>query len=452
MVNNNTTLKNQFSETIDLINDTKEFLLKVEDISYSVEGTIISRLEKWIGYFNQNYTKFICAFSSTIFALIEMAKENQLFRTQTEYEFNISLKFYDLLSNSEVFITLKTLESAKHLINLSLVYGNYSGMVIRSTRSSFKILENGVYEENLKKLFKTLFVKYENPFILTNNFAKLNFLEISALMHILQGNNIRNFDKIPFPISKKESFQFIYKLPKELKFENNILEKSLICSKLSLSKSFSEKFLLHFVSCSRVLEFKPYVFYDDIDFWRKAFELICNALRDYSPLWMQEFVDYFEYKKYSENLNYSIKGRTVESVTKAIINWHEASDYTEKLKLIKLKWKGSNLKEMKLEQEGLNYLIKEITTGKELFAESEKLKHCVFSYIESCSHGYISIWSLKREVNSTYSSYITIQVKNKIVVQIAGKRNRQINNIELELIKKWAKEVNFTIEHGLLLE
>ena len=105
---------------------------------------------------------------------------------------------------------------------------------------------------------------------------------------------------------------------------------------------------------------------------------------------MQEYVDFFEYKKYTKNLNYSLKGRTAESVTRAIINWHEASDYAEKVKLLKLKWNGSNLKEIKLKQKGLNYLIKEITSGKELFSESEKMKHCVFSY-------KIKIWFLPAE-------------------------------------------------------
>ena len=48
--------------------------------------------------------------------------------------------------------------------------------------------------------------------------------------------------------------------------------------------------------------------------------------------------------------------------------------------------------------------------------------------------------------------YITIEVSNNNVIQIAGKRNRQINHIELDLIKKWAKKLNFTIEQYLLLE
>jgi len=451
MLKDLTITNNEFLKSIDLIDDSEIYSLNIDKISYSVEKTILSRLNKWIHYFNQNYTKFICGYSHTVMALIDTARNNQIFRTQTEHEFRISLKFYDFIFNSDIFFILNTTDVAKQLLNISLMYGKYSGMVIRSTRSSIKLLENGVHENSLNELFKTLFVKYENPFILTYNFSKLNLLEIDSLMHILQGNNIRNFDKLPFPISKKESYQFIYKLPL-LKFEKNTLEKALICSKLSLCKSYSKKLLLEFVSCSRVLEFKPYVFHDDIGFWRRAFELICVVHWDYSPIRIQEYVDYFEYKKYTEDTNYSLKGRTSKSVTRAIINWHEASDYVEKIKLLKLKWNGSNLKETRLEQEGINYLIKEITNGKELFSESEKMKHCVFSYIECCARGYTSIWSLKKKVNSTYSPHITIEVRNNNVIQIAGKRNRQINHMELEVIEKWVKELNFTIDQHLLLE
>ena len=444
-------IRNTFSKTLDLLTVYEEYSSKMEEINNSVEETVLSRLNSWIQYFNQNYTNFICGYSYSVLALIDAAKNNQIFRTQTEHEFHISLKFYDSIFNSNVFFILNTPEVAQHLLNISLVYGKYPGMIISSTRSAIKVLKNGVHENSLNELFKTLFIKYEAPYILTNNFSKLNLIEIDSLMHVLQGNNIRNFGKLPFPISKKESYQFIYKLPL-LKFEKNTLEKALICSKLSLCKSYSKKILIEFVSCSRILEFKPDVFHDDIRFWRNAFELICHVQWDYSPLHVQEYIDFFEYKKYTENLNYSLKGRTVESVTRAIVNWHEAADYAEKVKLIKLEWNGSNLKETKLQLEGINYLIKEITNGKELFSESEKMKHCVFSYIESCAHGYTSIWSMKKEINSTYSPYITLEVKNNKVIQIAGKRNRQIIHMELEVIKKWAKKIGFSIDQHILLE
>ena len=248
MIDGTIILKNPFSETLDLINDSEEFSFEIEDVCYSVEETIRFRLGKWIHYFNQKYTKFVCGYSHTVYALIEAARNNQIFRTQTEYEFKISLNFYDFIFKSDIFLIISKPELAMHLLNISLVYGKFSGMIIRSTRSSINILKNGIHENSLNILFETLFVKYETPYILTNNLNKLNLLEIEALMHILQGNNICNFYKKPFPISKKESFQFIYKLPENLKFENNVLEKALICSKLSLCESYNKKLLFNFVS------------------------------------------------------------------------------------------------------------------------------------------------------------------------------------------------------------
>ena len=79
MIDDTIILKNPFSETLDLLNVSEEYSLEMEEIGYSVEETVLSRLNSWIHYFNQNYTKFICGYSHTVSALIEAAKNNQMY-------------------------------------------------------------------------------------------------------------------------------------------------------------------------------------------------------------------------------------------------------------------------------------------------------------------------------------------------------------------------------------
>ncbi len=427
---------------LSLINDKKDLILKLENLILTQEETILRRLNKWFEFFNENYYRGVCMYSQTIFAIVDASRYDDVFKTQTTHEFELSLKFYSHIFESNIFISLSELEHARFLLKLSLVFSKYPGMVSGSIKESISKLNNGSDNAALKTIFSSLYVKYENPYILTDKIDSLTNEDIDLLMYILQGNNIRNYKNIPFPISRKESFIFINELPKNISFENNLLGRAIISSKLCNTKSCDIKLLKPLLTYSKVFRYNLCDFNKDIMFWKSVFRFISrgNSAKYVS---IQDYIDYFEYMKYSEAPNYSLRGRTVFSVENAISNWHESADYPKNMELISQKWHRTTEKDVKINKDKINYLFKEIINGEELFLESKKLKHCVFSYIDSCIHGHLTIWSLQKEVDTIYQPFITIEVSNNKITQVSGKYNRAINDKENKLIEEWAEMMNY---------
>jgi len=428
------------------INDTKGFLEKLEYLQITQEDTHLKRLNKWFEFFNNNHSKGVCMYSQTIFALLDVASYNDIFRNQTTHEFELSLKFYKQIFDLDIFVSFDELDPAILLLKISLIFSKYPGMVSCSIKESISQLENGSDIATLNAIFTSLFVKYENPYILTNNLELLTHSDIKLLMYILQGNNIRNYKNIPFSLSRKESFIFINQLPKNLTFKDNLLGRTIVFSKLYNTKSCNNELLNPFLSYSKVFRYNLSDFNKDIMFWKSVFRFISKDNCAINNISIQEYIDYFEYMKYADNPNYSLRGRTLLSVENAIDEWHESANYSKTQELIRLEWYRTTEKDIKITKETVNYIFKEITTGEELFIESETLSHCVFSYIENCVLGYIAIWSLQKETDSIYNPLLTIEVIDNTIVQVFGKHNREPNKVENILIEEWAEIMDYQID------
>lgn len=440
----------QLQQVLQFVNDAKALIIKVEDIDSELELTILTRLNNWFVFFNEHYAKSLCIYPDTVFALVDAAKKNQLFRSQTTHEFELSLSFYKLLFNSKTFLKLDGINDAAFLLNISLVFGKYPGMLQSSIPKSVSILNKVINTVSLNLFFERLYVKYENPTIFSRNINLLSAFEIEALMFLIQGNNLSKFEKSPYPLSKKESYILLNDLPEDIVFNDNLFKRAIICSKLLLVQNANKKYLNTFLSSSKTFEHRLTTFYDDILFWKTAFKLVCEINKGNYYLGTQEIVDYFEFKKYFDDKEYSLKGRTANSINIAIQQWHDAAAYAKNLELLNLEWIGNHKQIFKLKEGEQSFLFKEITNGKELFAESNALKHCVFSYIDSCSSGHTSIWSMQKEIETIYQPYITIEVVKNKVRQIAGFRNREITKSEYTIIKKWSVEFEFELEYVFL--
>jgi hypothetical protein len=431
------------NETREIINDRNLFESIIEKFFNTVEYTNQFRVCKWLTFFNENYFKSPCIFSYSVYALFEAVQKNELFKSQTEYEFEISITFLEKVFNTKFFMEIENIENGKYLLSIALVLGKYPGMQIRSAYKAIDLLNNGVNERKLNQVFEYLFEKYENPITLSYNLFNLDVVEIDILMFVFQGNNIRNHPDIPIPISKKESYILINKIP-YFPFSDNVLKRSIAFSKLVM-KSNNTELLQGFYSYNNTFKFKINTFINDINFWCDVYNLLLQVDWTTSYLQLQEYMDYFEYMKYNSNTEFTLKGRNVNSIENAIFNWHEAVEFARKKELITLSWNGEKTKEYTIFFEGEKYLFKEITNGVELFKESDEMKHCAFLYIESCYYNYCSIWSMKKEVNTTFKNHLTIEVQNKDIVQIAGKKNRQPTEKDIKIITEWIAESNFIL-------
>jgi hypothetical protein len=76
------------------------------------------------------------------------------------------------------------------------------------------------------------------------------------------------------------------------------------------------------------------------------------------------------------------------------------------------------------------------------------MRHCVASYDNSCAFGGTSIWSMGLERNyGCRKRVLTIELANplKRICQIRGKTNRLPTQKEMNIVRRWASQVNLTL-------
>jgi hypothetical protein len=375
-------------------------------------------------------------YNPTVLAILSASQRNELFLNQTEHEFAISIAFYKKLINSNHLISFTNNDNATFLLNIALIYGKYPGMQIRSIYKAIDFLKLSANEENLIQFFEYIFIKYENPKILTQHINNLNLSEIDILMHVIQGNNIRNHPDIPIPISRKESFILLNSIPLTVHFKDNVLKRLIIASMLIIKSSNTYLLNIFFFYC-KTFEHKLDFFYKDIDFWSEIYCFLSKVKWDETDFAIERFIDYFEYVKYNEYENYSIKGRTVNSVINSICDWYSKANYLRCKELIGLSWEGIGIPDSVIDFEGQKYVFKEIKDGQSLFTESIEMKHCAYTYIESCANNYCSLFSMKKIDNSISQNNITIEVIDNFIIQVSRKNNEEPEQNDLKIIEKW---------------
>ena len=165
------------------------------------------------------------------------------------------------------------------------------------------------------------------------------------------------------------------------------------------------------------------------------------------PLYeINDLVDYLRMAK-TEDANFSLKGRTLQTLQRRKDEWHRA---LRKSNVIGGgAWPGRPIPDVDYEAGSENkkarWHFRQIKTGNELFREGQRMHHCVASYKGLCLEGEISIWSLTCEFPLGHINRgITMEVrKSGIIVQCRGFANRLPYANEVAMVKRWA------LDHGL---
>ena len=139
---------------------------------------------------------------------------------------------------------------------------------------------------------------------------------------------------------------------------------------------------------------------------------------------------------------YSLKGRTLRSVERAVDEWHYGDNYFATKERLESTWAGLGLPLFSKMIHEQQFTISEITDGKTLLQESKTMLHCVFSYLEPCVNGFTHVFSLKMKLKNQVKYIATIEVRNKRLVQVCGKRNRPIQSMYSNLIETWRTQNN----------
>ncbi len=186
----------------------------------------------------------------------------------------------------------------------------------------------------------------------------------------------------------------------------------------------------------------------DEDFWLTVTRWFCEQPAfDHSQI--GPILDYIK-NRHEADIGFSMKGRTVRSLTRDIEEWHRQLAMAEKLTRFNFKASGFNAGTWELEgqhggkRQKFVWTINELMTSKDLHAEGKTMRHCVYSYAEDIQKGTSSIWSLRR--NGARILTVEVWKGGKKVVQARGKCNRSPKKYELNVLGRWAQE------NGLVLD
>ena len=243
-------------------------LIKEEKFTY------IKRLANWFLYFNEKQFQTSMIYNGMINALLNASLKNELIQKQTQHEFETSISFFDVFYSLQLNCSLKMLKPSSMFLNTALIYGCYPGMQVGSLKRSFEGLEGELNQNQLKKCFETIFVKYETPSVLVNDLDRIGDKKtIELLLELLRGKNLKNINYTDLVLTKKECHLFINFNNESLNFENEIFKRYLVYFKL-LSIDENEQNTVHFfLNCSKLFQLKLFKFIDHIDFWQQAFRM-----------------------------------------------------------------------------------------------------------------------------------------------------------------------------------
>lgn len=404
------------------------------------------RKQRWIDFFDEFSSSKVCFYAPTIEALTIVFDTNALITQQTDVEFNISINFYrGFLSLNREF-HINSIIAAQKFLMLSLIFSKYPCLFNRLYLPFFLASKLSITASVIDELFCFLLIKYEPLSYIVNNFHLLNPDEIDVVILALNGKNHRFHHIFPSPPSRNEfSKLMLLDLNYNLS-NNNILLRGLIYIKL-LAANVQQDFTFSFVKTSKVFQLYPLEYYKNISFWKKALQLT-HAGRTYFNFNLTDILDFLEYQLIATNNQYSLKGRTTDSLLRSVEAWHGRIFIENHAELRQLNWKRITSEyDLTFEYDNEIYRCIQLLSGEELFQEGNELKHCVVTYARLCKNYHCSIWSMQKKMNGNFVRIMTLEVNNqKKIVQARLFENALPDNLELGLLNDWATRMKYEIE------
>ncbi len=275
------------------------------------------------------------------------------------------------------------------------------------------------------------------PDFLLHSFKKIGSedLPAAAVEHLAAGKTARELPRfLGFPslrMSPRAAHLLMTEVPKRV----DSLQKGIVWSQAAaFEHSIGQRFLNRktldvFAFATVELAFSPFLEEIVRFFLKNELEIQDHQFR---PM-----LDFFQ-NRYENEPNYSLRGRTVASVTRAMEEWHRDLALQTALEGLPKSWSPTRLKPFMGDavDDQRSFRIREITEAVELIVEGREMHHCVASYIKKCAAGESSIWSLRLRDERR----VTIEVERSCrIVQARGPQNRYPTETERAVIEKWAQ-------------
>lgn len=303
-----------------------------------------------------------------------------------------------------------------------------------------------------QSLFYHLFVPYHIPpcversidFFVKYKMGNYQLNDFDLLFYLVQGKGIHKFKENIFNLNRKQNFYF-YQAPKEFKFPQAINWVKL------RAIGYSERVATNLVELGFGKKIKEIDSNDIISFMNNNSIMIDSEINAILKFRIEQNQNTISVNSGFHNMNinlpplfpnFSLKGRSINSVLKLIDKWKEH---------VKLKSKALNFGELKKSNvltfsKELDFKIikiEQILTSSDLIREGHQMQHCVGSYISRCWNGHNSIWSLTEYYkNGGSRKLLTIDLdeSNKKIIEVKGKLNRLPKNEEQGWVKEWTNQ------------
>ena len=182
-------------------------------------------------------------------------------------------------------------------------------------------------------------------------------------------------------------------------------------------------------------------------FWKDVVRFFCA-----NPVPINRLNDLYDFLVFrrGEDREFNLKGRSLESLTGQMQQWHR--DQGRVKRLGNRTWNGIDIDDAaifdKIKDANGDRQIKwsfhQLKTSKDLADEGNKMHHCVYSYQALCIQGKCAIWSMKKNDDRA----ITLEMRGNDIVQIRGYANRLARPDETAAIRRWVSENGINLPRG----
>ncbi|MCH2194164.1 PcfJ domain-containing protein [Kordia sp.] len=293
-------------------------------------------------------------------------------------------------------------------------------------------------EKQLKSILKHCFVTYQVPDFMYEAWTDHNSKHIAWFIDLGSGKSVKSLSKMPVRLTKKGAHQFL-QAPAEYTIEMALRRAQALAFG-------TDELLAGRIACTALSRnnFQHEAFWETvIQFFMKQTMLDFNK--------MEEIIDYLS-DRIRNNPEYSIKGRTIASLTRQSDAWHVEQAVNNAFQVEMFTWKptlnSSYLFEKKEAKELKKYRLFELCSSKELIVEGRKMNHCVASYARSCCVKVTGIFSLRcisfskgHEILAT----IELDIKSQTIVQAKARFNKPIAPIAKKIMNDWAVQHDLKI-------
>lgn len=286
-------------------------------------------------------------------------------------------------------------------------------------------------EKQLKDLIKHCFATYEVPEFMYEAWFDRNHKYMMWFIDLGAGLSVKKLSKVPVRLTKKGAHYFL-QAPTSYTVEMALRRAQALAFG-------SDELLADRIACTALSRNN----FRHESFWETVIQFFMKqTMLDFNK--MAEIIDYLD-DTINQNPEYSIKGRTITSLTRQSDEWHVQQAIYEVNTRELYTWEPSLSSSFIVRKKKAHVVKKfrlfELCSSKELIAEGKKMNHCVASYARSCCVKVTSIFSLRSTSltngNETLAT-IEVNLQSKTVVQAKARFNKPISAEAKKIMHDWA--------------